>query len=148
MEINDISSYVVFDDEFSSINSDKEIICIDALKFYNGIQQGKFHSLIKPTKPLLECVEKLTGITNGELNKCKQSVEDILWVFDVYVDKNPVVCNNLSFGKDVYEKYKDSLPNYFSAQIIDIKEIAESIFVNEHFLTDSKMATLLNIDKE
>lgn len=148
-EIIKINTFVAFDEEVNSVIKDeKELIAINALKYVNGTQIGKFHSLIKPSKPLSKDVETLTGITNAELDCCHHSAEDVLPIFDIFVGKNPVVCSNVSFVNEVFIKYKGLLPNYFSAEIIDIKDITESIFTAERYFTVSKMALFYNIDQE
>ena len=67
-----MNSYIVIDIETNglSVNSD-EIIKLSALKIVNGKIAGRVSSLVKPSKSLDENVEKLTGITNAELDgKC------------------------------------------------------------------------------
>ncbi|MDD3831641.1 MAG: ADP-ribosylglycohydrolase family protein [Clostridia bacterium] len=147
IDITAIDTYVAFDNEFNTFTDDRELILLDALKFIKGKKKGKFHSLIKPTKPLLKEAEVLTGITNAKLNKCPHPIEDILPIFNTYVDDNPIVCSHASFVNKVFEKYQDILPNYFSAKIIDIKDITERIFPSEQCFTDSKMALFYNIGK-
>lgn len=92
-----MNSYIVIDIETSGLNvNGGEIIKISALKIANGKISGGFSSLVKPSKGLNENVEKLTGITNAELEG-KRAIIDLLPDFLRFIGDNPIVGHNVGF---------------------------------------------------
>lgn len=93
-----MNSYIVIDIETSGLSvSSGEIIKIAALKIVNGKIAGRVSSLVKPSKSLDENVEKLTGITNAELDgKC--AIIDLLPDFLLFIGDNLLVGHNVEFG--------------------------------------------------
>lgn len=92
-----MNSYIVIDIETSGLNvNSDEIIKLSALKIVNGKIAGRVSSLVKPSKSLDENVEKLTGITNAELDgKCE--IIDLLPDFLLFIGDNPLVAHNVDF---------------------------------------------------
>ena len=68
-----VNNHVIIDIETSGLDSrEAEIVKLSALKIENKMISERFSELVKPTKPLIEEVENLTGITNDDVNeKCQ-----------------------------------------------------------------------------
>lgn len=92
-----MNNYVVIDIETSGLNPENdEIIRLSALKIENKKISERFSVLAKPTKPLTEEVEILTGITNVDLEE-KCGINDLLPDFLNFIGDNPLVAHNIGF---------------------------------------------------
>lgn len=92
-----MDNYVIIDVETSGLNPETdEIIRLSALKIENKKISERFSVLAKPTKPLTEEVEILTGITNIDLSK-KCWINDLLPDFLNFIGDNPLVAHNIGF---------------------------------------------------
>ena len=93
-----MNNYVIIDVETSGLDPyEEEIIKLSALKIENKMISKRFSELVKPTKPLTEEVEFLTGITNVDLNeKCR--INDLLPDFLSFIGEDPLVAHNVGFA--------------------------------------------------
>ena len=92
-----MNNYVIIDVEANGLNSDKdEIIMLSALKVVSGKAADEFSSFIKPCKPLSAEVERLTGITNEDLNE-KCGINDALPDFLTFIGDDVLVAHNVLF---------------------------------------------------
>ena len=92
-----MNNYVIIDVEVNGLNSDKdEIIMLSALKIRCGKIDGRFTALAKPTKPLTATTERLTGITNEDLNE-KCGINDLLPDFLSFIGDSMLVAHNVGF---------------------------------------------------
>lgn len=93
-----MDNYVVIDIETSGLDPyEEEIIKLSAFKIENKMISERFSELVKPTKPLTEEVEILTGITNADVNE-KCPINDLLPDFLRFIGDNPLVAHNVGFA--------------------------------------------------
>ena len=91
-----MNNYVVIDIETSGLDEKSdEIIRLSALKIKNGKIVDRFFSLCKPSKPIVNAVEILTGITNDDLNE-KPHIIDLLPDFLKFIDSETIVAHNVA----------------------------------------------------
>ena len=92
-----MDNYVIIDIETSGLDPyEEEIIKLSALKIENKMISERFSELVKPTKPLTEEVETLTGITNADVGE-KCLINDLLPDFLSFIGDNPLVAHNVGF---------------------------------------------------
>ena len=95
------SGYVVFDLEANADRSDPpahEIIEIGAVAVEWGNEIGCFETLVRPTRPLRDVTQGLTGLTAADLTGAPEP-EDALQRFYRFVGDRPLVAHN-GFGYD------------------------------------------------
>lgn len=127
-----VSDYVILDIETTGLDyNNDEIIKLSALKTWNGEDDGRLRPIFfKPKNKLSEKVIAITGITNEDLEKGK-NVESYLETLNHFVRDNiPIISFNPKFELGFLEKYKDKLPNLFTAPIIDIRDLAKEVLPN------------------
>ena len=85
----ELNTYIALDVEATGISPNKSrIIEIGAIKIKDGIEVGRFHSLINPCLPLSEEIEELTGITNNMLLEAPKA-KDVLGDFLEFCEDYP-----------------------------------------------------------
>lgn len=82
----------VLDMEMTGIDSidNNDIIQIAAKKFKNGQQIGRYVTFVKPSRPISEFIQKLTGITNAKVSDAPAVKEALLGLCE-FVGENPVL---------------------------------------------------------
>lgn len=141
--------YTVIDVETTGLDpSYDEIIEIGAIKVRNNEINSQFSSLVKPSRPIDEFIENLTGITN-EMLKNAPSIKEVLPQFIDFINDDILLGHNIHFdinflyyNLDFYLDYK--LSNNF----IDLMRLTRKVYPN---LENHKLVTIaefLNINIE
>jgi DNA polymerase III epsilon subunit family exonuclease len=90
--------FTVLDLETTGLNAKKNAITeVTAIQFRNGVEIGKYSTLVKPTEPIPEEVELLTGITN-DMVKNSPALIMVLSELSGFIGDSPmIVGHNVSF---------------------------------------------------
>lgn len=90
--------FSVLDLETTGLNAKRNAITeVTAIQFKNGVEIGKYSTLVKPTEPIPEELELLTGITN-EMVKQSPAVVMALSELSGFLGEAPlIVGHNVSF---------------------------------------------------
>lgn len=89
--------YVCADIETTGLNPRwDEIIEISALRFENGIETGKYSTMVKPDTPIPEFITRLTGISNDMVRNAP-SVTEAVAGFRSFVMNDVIVGHNVVF---------------------------------------------------
>lgn len=90
--------FTVLDLETTGLNAKKNGITeVTAIQFRNGVEIGKYSTLIKPTEAIPEEVELLTGITNDMVRNAPALVM-VLSELSGFVGDSPIIVgHNVSF---------------------------------------------------
>lgn len=90
--------FTVLDLETTGLSAKKNGITeVTAIQFKNGIEVGKYSTLIKPTEPIPEEVELLTGISN-DMVKNAPALVMVLSELSGFIGESPIIVgHNVSF---------------------------------------------------
>ncbi|WP_373532662.1 PolC-type DNA polymerase III [Vampirovibrio sp.] len=90
--------FAVLDLETTGLNAKRNAITeVTAIKFKDGVEIGKYSTLVKPTEPIPEELELLTGITN-EMVRQSPAVVMALSELSGFLGEAPlIVGHNVSF---------------------------------------------------
>jgi len=90
--------FTVLDLETTGLNAKKSGITeVTAIQFRNGVEIGKYSTLIKPTEPIPEEVELLTGISN-DMVKNAPALVMVLSELSGFIGEAPIIVgHNVSF---------------------------------------------------
>lgn len=90
--------FTVLDLETTGLNAKKNGITeVTAIQFRNGVEIGKYSTLIKPTEAIPEEVELLTGITNDMVRNAPALVM-VLSELSGFIGESPIIVgHNVSF---------------------------------------------------
>ena len=100
-KINAGRTLVFLDLETTGLSSSGDrIIEIGAIKVKDNKVIDTFHSLVIPGIPVPFNIQKLTGITNEEINKKGKILDEIKPAFLKFIGNNPIVGHNISFDRD------------------------------------------------
>lgn len=92
------SDYIVIDIETTGFNNNKdEIIEFGAVKVCSGKITTQFEVLVKPSKPLMQGIIELTGITQEMLDEKGVEVDTALQSFLDFIGLSPCVAHNAPF---------------------------------------------------
>lgn len=99
-----VSDYVVVDVETTGLNPTSDnIIEIAGIKYINGIEVERFHSLVNPWVSLKPKIVELTGITDEMLTDAP-FITEVLPDFLNFLGENYLVGHNAKFDTDFIEK--------------------------------------------
>lgn len=125
-----VSDYVAIDTETTGLDTSWcELIEVAAVRYSNGIEAGRFSSLLKPGElPIDEFIEELTGITSEELETAPLPHEVIPSLAE-FIGDNPVVGHNVCFDAKFLSKYFiEILGCDFDNPLIDTLRISRHVF--------------------
>ncbi|MBN1756185.1 DEAD/DEAH box helicase family protein [bacterium] len=93
-------TYIAFDTETTGLNpEDEAIIEIGAVKFVNGEPRESFEMIVNTDKPIPLFIQKLTGISQQEVNDAPP-LETAIREFLNFIGDNPLVAHNARFDYD------------------------------------------------
>ena len=122
--------FIVMDIETSGVDSEKdEIIRISAVRVVDYENSDRFERLIRPEKPLLPEIEKLTGITNDSLTECP-SIVTVLEEFLNWHKHDLLTVYNREFDIAFLEKAFERLKINFDRPNLDIFFVVNKLYPN------------------
>lgn len=141
--------YTVIDVETTGLDpSYDEIIEIGAIKVRNNEINSQFSSLVKPSRPIDEFIENLTGITN-EMLKNAPSIKEVLPQFIDFINDDILLGHNIHFDINfLYDNLDFYLDYKLSNNFIDLMRLTRKVYPN---LENHKLVTIaefLNINIE
>lgn len=141
-----VNNYVIIDIETSGLDSrEAEIVKLSALKIENKMISERFSELVKPTKPLIEEVENLTGITNDDVNE-KCQINDLFPDFLNFIGDNALIAHNVSFAvKFINAALKKAGMPPLKNKIVDTLELARKKCKTDKFSLRA-VAKFLGVD--
>ena len=132
-------NYCIVDVETTGLDpAFDEIIEIGAIRVRNGEQRDRFRMLVKPSEPIGEFIEELTGITNEMLAEALP-LRSVLPVFRTFLGDDIIVGHNVNF--DINFLYDGcvslNLPE-IGNDFVDIMRIARFVVpeLDHHRLND------------
>lgn len=109
--LDSLSKYVAFDLETTGLDPEFDsIIECAAIRYDNGSEIERFHSLINPGFSVDEFVTDLTGITNKMLDDAPK-VEDVLPSLIAFMGDDVILGHNVMFDCRFIESYGYELKN-------------------------------------
>ena len=91
--------YVALDLETTGLNSQQDqIIEVGAVKFLEGRVLDTFHSVVNPYRPLPAFIQRLTGISQGEVNSAPPFAV-VAGEVEEFVGTSPLVGHNIAFDQ-------------------------------------------------
>lgn len=135
------SDYVVIDLETTGLDPQyNEIIEVAGLHFIDGIEQGRFHSLVKPQEEIDEFITELTGISNSMVSDAPQ-IETILPEFLNFIGNSIVIGHNVNFDINFLYDYAEelSLPSV-SNDFVDTLRLSRFLYKD---IKNHKLQTLI-----
>jgi len=97
MNLNDNTTYVVFDTETTGLSAiENSLTEIAAVKVRNNVIVDSFQSLVKPRHIIPEKIEKLTGITNMMVSGAP-ALESVMIKFLEFIEDTILVAHNANF---------------------------------------------------
>ncbi len=142
-------TYVVIDIETTGLSPNNcEIIELSAFKVENNEITDTFTSLVKPSAPIPEFIEELTGITN-EMVSTAPSIADILPSYIDFLGENILLGHNVTFDTGfLYHNCKEHLDCGLPNDYVDTLRISKKLIKN---IANHKLGTLaayFNIPQE
>lgn len=126
------AGYVVLDLETTGLTPEDEIIEIGAVKFVNGVERGRFQTLVRLESELPSEVTKLTGIT-PEMVAMGESPANAASGLLAFVGSLPVVVHNADFDLAYIDALLDREDcDELDNEIIDTLSIARKKLPNLH----------------
>ncbi|MCG0275032.1 MAG: PolC-type DNA polymerase III [Thermosediminibacteraceae bacterium] len=120
--------YVVTDIETTGLSLDfDEIIEIGAVKIYRGEIIDRFHSFVKPRKPISLHVTNLTGIRNDMVEKAPY-VEDVISDFLKFIGDDIFVAHNAEFDAGFIRRDSERCGMKFNNKVLDTLNLSALIF--------------------
>ena len=124
-------------DEYVSIDTETtgldvkwcELIEVAAIRYKNGVEVGRFSSLVKPKDlPIDDFIIELTGITNEELSLAPEPFE-IIPKYAEFIGDSPIVGHNVCFDARFLNKYFNDFTSLdFNNTLIDTLRISRHVF--------------------
>lgn len=94
---NTLNKFIVITIATTGLDAIKdEIVEICAVKYFEFKPIEKFHTYVKPKKPMTCEQEKISGITNDDVSSAP-SIKEIMTDFEDYIKDIPIVCYNSNF---------------------------------------------------
>ncbi|MFA6638969.1 MAG: PolC-type DNA polymerase III [Defluviitoga tunisiensis] len=139
------AEYVVFDLETTGLEPAlNEIIEIGAVKLKDMKIVSKFHSLVKPKKPVSQFTTNLTGITNEMLEK-ENPIEVVLPEFLSFIENTILVAHNAEFDYRFLREWVSKVYNeHFEQTYIDTLALSKSLLNLKGYSLD-KVVDELNL---
>ncbi|MGB4458903.1 MAG: exonuclease domain-containing protein, partial [Defluviitoga tunisiensis] len=139
------AEYVVFDLETTGLEPAlNEIIEIGAVKLKDMKIVSKFHSLVKPKKPVSQFTTNLTGITNEMLEK-ENPIEVVLPEFLSFIEDAILVAHNAEFDYRFLREWVSKVYNeHFEQTYIDTLALSKSLLNLKGYSLD-KVVDELNL---
>lgn len=137
-----VDDYCVIDLETTGLSIEFcDIIEIGILKVRKGNIVDKFQSLVRPSDPIDEFIEELTGITNDMLNDAP-SFDSIKKIVTSFIGDDLIVGHNVSFDIGFIEK---AMCERLGSDYADTMHLSRKIYPDlpHHRLRD--MAEFLNL---
>ncbi len=122
--------FIVMDIETSRVDpNEDEITRISAVRVVDYENSDRFERLIRPEKPLLPEIEKLTGITNDSLTECP-SIVTVLEEFLNWHKHDLLTVYNREFDIAFLEKAFERLKINFDRPNLDIFFVVNKLYPN------------------
>lgn len=137
------TTYVVFDLETTGLDpTSDEIIEIGAVKMKEKKIIDKFNTLVKPTQPLSEIVQKITGITEKDLKE-SPSVHEVLQQFLDFCEDSVLVAHNASFDyRFVRNAVKEIYSREWNPPYIDTLSLSKTLLKSKSYSLDNVVKRL------
>ncbi|MFW6121323.1 MAG: PolC-type DNA polymerase III, partial [Petrotogales bacterium] len=137
------TTYVVFDLETTGLDPvSDEIIEIGAVKMKNNKILDKFSTLVKPTKPLSEIVQNITGINEKDLDEVP-SIHDVFQEFLDFCDGSILVAHNASFDyRFVRNAVKEIYSREWNPPYIDTLSLSKTLLKSKSYSLDNVVKRL------
>ena len=134
------NDYVVIDIETTGLSPNNcEIIELSAIKVENNEIADTFSSLVKPTTPIPEFIQELTGITN-EMVSTAPAISEILPKYLSFLGESILVGHNVTFDIDfLYHDCKEYLSCGLSNDYVDTLRISKKLIKS---IDNHKLGTL------
>lgn len=87
---------ITFDTETTGFHAKARLVEVAAIRWRDGQELGRFHSLVNPGEPMPEGATRVNGITD-EMLAGQPSASDVLALFHEFVDGADLVAHNASF---------------------------------------------------
>jgi DNA polymerase-3 subunit epsilon/ATP-dependent DNA helicase DinG len=103
-------TYIALDLETTGLNSERDaIVEIGAVKFRGDEILGEWSSLVNPQRPLPRKIERLTGITQAQVERAP-SLHSVLPPLTRFIGEHPVVGHNIKFDLSFLQRAGYSAP--------------------------------------
>lgn len=124
-----VSDFVSLDIETTGLSTEvDEIIEFGAVRYRNNEPVAYYDSLVKPTYPIDDFIESLTGITNEMLEK-ERPLESVLPEFLSFVGDDIVVGHNINFDINfIYDACINMGLPHFKNDFIDTMRISRRMY--------------------
>lgn len=129
-----MDKYVFIDIEAGDTNEAPAVIRFKAVKFGRGVKSEIFDRQCKPLRPLEPFVEKLLGVSNGELEKAEPQ-QSVAKEFIRFVDGAHIVAGDVRFcEKALGVKFDDA------RELVDVRRAAGNGYFDERYLAVAEEA--------
>ncbi|MFO7882579.1 MAG: PolC-type DNA polymerase III [Kosmotogaceae bacterium] len=137
------TTYVVFDLETTGLDpANDEIIEIGAVKIKDKKIIDKMSTLIKPTKPLSEIVQKITGIKEKDLEQAP-SIHEVFQEFLDFCEDSVLVAHNASFDyRFVRNAVKEIYSREWNPPYIDTLSLSKTLLKSKSYSLDNVVKRL------
>lgn len=137
------TEFVVFDLETTGLEpAMHEIIEIGAVKIKNMKIVSKFHSLVKPRKPVSNFTSNFTGITN-EMLEVEKPIEEVLPQFLSFIEGTVLVAHNADFDYRFLREWVRKVYNeHLEQTYIDTLALSKSLLTLKSYGLDKVVQEL------
>lgn len=133
--------YIVLDIETTGLNYMlDEIIEISALKIKNRLITDEYSTLVQPSEPIPEAIEKLTGISNEDLKYAPQ-INDIIPEFYEFVSDMIIVGHNINFDIQFIKQNSFETDKILNNDYVDTLRLSRYLYRD---IENHKLETLAN----
>lgn len=140
--LTSFNSYIVLDLETTGLSArSDEIIEVAMLKFVNGKEVDRFHSLVRPSCQLPKKIIQLTGITDEDL-KTAPAIEDIAPQMWRFIQGYTLVGYNVPFDIGFIKAMFERLGYEGNFECVDVLQLARKAYPN---MPNHKLATLIAV---
>jgi len=124
-----LGSFVALDFETTGTDvANDAIIEIGALKYENGHEVDRFHTLVNPFMPLPPYITELTGITEEDLQGAP-AFAHIIEPFWQFIDGYPLMAHNAQFELKFLQKF---FGRDFQPPLLDTVQLFQLLFPAHH----------------
>ena len=124
-----LGSFVALDFETTGTDvTNDAIIEIGALKYENGHEVDRFHTLVNPFMPLPPYITELTGITEEDL-QAAPAFAHIIEPFWQFIDGYPLMAHNARFELKFLQKF---FGRDFQPPLLDTVQLFQLLFPEQH----------------
>ena len=142
-------SYVVIDIETTGLQDDDEIIELGAIHIVNGEIQDSYSVLVQCSAPISDEIQKLTGITNEEVQNQGIPLKTALSQFLTFCGDNELIGYNLRFDMQFLQRVcaQSGFPS-IKNKTTDVMKIAKKKLDLDSGYSLSSVAGYLEIEQE